>query len=88
MARTSIQDILIDEVKEIRKDAQTNLQNSQMTREMLVEIATTLKEVKVQTEKTNGRVTKVEERLNMHRGGIVVAWALVGIAVAIIKYIN
>ena len=88
MPRTSIQDILIDEVKELRKDAQTNLHNSQITREMLVEIATTLRDVKEQTTRTNGRVTKAEARLNFQRGGIYVAYIGIGLIIALLTLLK
>lgn len=81
MQKPSNQDILLEELRII----QSEMKSANIT---LGKVTTTLENVERQTIKTNGRVTKVEERLNMHRGGIIVAWGLVGIAVAIIKYIN
>ncbi len=78
MTRTSIQDVLLDEVKEQRKDAQE-------IRDILTEAVTTLRDIKEQTTKTNGRVTKVEARLNFQRGGLFVAYIiLVVIAVPLL----
>ncbi len=81
MQKPSNQDILLEELRII----QSEMKSANIT---LGKVTTTLENVERQTIKTNGRVTKVEERLNMHRGGIIVAWGLVGLAVAIIKYIN
>jgi hypothetical protein len=81
MPKPSNQDILLEELRII----QDEMKSANIT---LGKVTTTLENVEKQTIKTNGRVTKVEERLNMHRGGIVVAWALIGLVVAIFKYIN
>lgn len=70
MPRTSIQDVLLDEVKEQRKD-------SQEIRDILTEAVTTLRDIKEQTTKTNGRVNRLEEQVNFHRGGIVVAYIII-----------
>lgn len=81
MPKPSNQDIILEELRII----QSEMKSANIT---LGKVTTTLENVERQTIKTNGRVTKVEERLNMHRGGIIVAWAAIGLAVAIIKFIN
>jgi len=81
MARTSIQDILLKEIQQLREDSRT--QNT-----LLTEVATTLRDVKEQTTKTNGRVTRAEDRLNFQRGGIYVAYVAIGIVIAILTLIK
>jgi hypothetical protein len=81
MAKTSIQDLLLEEVKELRKDAQES-------RTLLIEVATTLKDVKEQTLKTNGRTSRLEERVNIHRGGIYVAYLVITLIIGVLTFIK
>jgi predicted nuclease with TOPRIM domain len=71
MPRTnSNQDLLMEELRTI----QSEMKSANMKLERLSVIAdSTLS----QTTKTNGRVNKLEERMNVHRGGLMVAYVII-----------
>lgn len=70
MARKSVQDILLDEITQLREESQK--QSTILTR-----VSTVLDSIETQTTKTNGRVNRLEEQVNFHRGGIVVAYIII-----------
>lgn len=74
MPRQSVQDILLEEIKQLREES---LKQSTM----LTRASTILDAIEQQTTKTNGRVNRLEERVNIHRGGIYVAYVIIAVIV-------
>lgn len=63
MPRTSVQDVLLEEIRSLREDSKNHTV-------LLAKVATTMEAVEVQTTKTNGRVNDHEKILNQQRGWI------------------
>lgn len=75
MPRTSVQDILLQEMREMRDEVRS-------TKELLARIDERTENISEQTTRTNGRVNRLEERANIQRGGLYVAYvAIVLVAV-------
>ena len=68
------QDIILEELRII----QSEMKSANTT---LAKLSTTVESIDVQTTKTNGRVNRLEERVNIHRGGIYVAYVIMAIIV-------
>lgn len=83
MPRQTIQDIILGEVSNLRdlRDGDSKL---------LYEVSQTLKSIEKQVTLTNGRVTRLEvgqekqgNTLSFHRGGLYIAYTLIGVAVLV-----
>lgn len=70
MPRTSVQDLVLQEMREMREE-------NRATKELLARIDERTESIKDQTQKTNGRVGKLEERANIQRGGLYVAYVAI-----------
>ena len=68
------QDIILEELRIIQEEMKAN-------NILLAKLSTTVESIDVQTTKTNGRVNRLEERVNIHRGGIYVAYVIMAIIV-------
>lgn len=77
MPKTSIQDLLLEEVRQLREDTKQIREEAQKHSNILTRVSTVMDAVEVQTTKTNGRVTRVEARLNIQKGGIFVAYVFI-----------
>lgn len=70
MPRKSVQDILLDEITQLREE-------SQKQSNILTRVSTVLDSIETQTTKTNGRVTVLEEVQNRQSGSIkTLAWVI------------
>ena len=72
MPRTSVQDILLQELREMKGELQS-------TKDLLARIDERTAFIGEQTQKTNGRVGKLEDRSNFQRGGLYVAYVAIAV---------
>lgn len=74
-------DIILEELRILQAEMKSNNQ-------ILTRVSTTLDSVEVQTTKTNGRVSRLESRVDFHRGGLYVAYIIIGLAIGLFTIIK
>lgn len=94
-SRQSIQDIILDEIGQLREEARHAKEQAIRAAVISAEHTQILRSIEKQTTATNGRLLKVEEKqeklddsLTFHRGGLYAAYILICLAISMFVYIR
>ena len=74
-------DIILEELRILQAEMKENNQ-------VLRGVSVTLSSVEAQTIRTNGRVSELEERVSLHRGGLYVAYIIIGVALSVLAIVK